>query len=122
MQTLHATPRQPDPVHGAFGGVLLPWVSAAAAALLFYGLVSGVLRVARRLPAGRDGAHHVHPRAVGMAVDDGLCVDRASRASGAGFRHPLADVSAKAAAPIGAAFTLLALLTGSLWGKPMWGT
>jgi heme exporter protein C len=38
------------------------------------------------------------------------------------FRHPLADVSAKAAAPIGAAFTLIALLTGSLWGKPMWGT
>ena len=38
------------------------------------------------------------------------------------FRHPLADVSAKAAAPIGAAFTFLALLTGSLWGKPMWGT
>ncbi|MGI9422588.1 MAG: heme ABC transporter permease [Hyphomicrobiaceae bacterium] len=38
------------------------------------------------------------------------------------FRHPLADVSAKTAAPIGAAFTLLALVTGSLWGKPMWGT
>ena len=38
------------------------------------------------------------------------------------FRHPMADVSAKAAAPIGAAFTLLALVTGSLWGKPMWGT
>jgi heme exporter protein C len=38
------------------------------------------------------------------------------------FRHPLADVSAKAAAPIGAAFTLAALITGSLWGKPMWGT
>ncbi len=38
------------------------------------------------------------------------------------FRHPLADVSAKAAAPIGAAFTFLALITGSLWGKPMWGT
>jgi heme exporter protein C len=38
------------------------------------------------------------------------------------FRHPLADVSAKAAAPIGAAFTLLALITGSLWGKPGWGT
>ncbi|MEM7774847.1 MAG: heme ABC transporter permease [Pseudomonadota bacterium] len=38
------------------------------------------------------------------------------------FRHPLADVSAKAAVPIGAAFTLLALVTGSLWGKPMWGT
>ena len=38
------------------------------------------------------------------------------------WRHPLADVSAKAAAPIGAVFTFLALLTGSLWGKPMWGT
>ncbi|MGH6763348.1 MAG: heme ABC transporter permease [Phyllobacterium sp.] len=37
------------------------------------------------------------------------------------WRHPLADVSAKAAAPIGAAFTALALITGSLWGKPMWG-
>ena len=38
------------------------------------------------------------------------------------WRHPLADVSAKAAAPIGAAFTFLALFTGSVWGKPMWGT
>ncbi|MCX8293253.1 heme ABC transporter permease [Phyllobacterium sp. 0TCS1.6A] len=38
------------------------------------------------------------------------------------WRHPLADVSAKAAAPIGAVFTALALITGSLWGKPMWGT
>ncbi|MCB1450996.1 MAG: heme ABC transporter permease [Nitratireductor sp.] len=38
------------------------------------------------------------------------------------WRHPLADVSLRAAAPIGAAFTFLALVTGSLWGKPMWGT
>ena len=38
------------------------------------------------------------------------------------WRHPLADVAAKAAAPIGAAFTLMCLLTGSLWGRPMWGT
>lgn len=38
------------------------------------------------------------------------------------WRHPLADVSHKAAAPLGAAFTLIALITGSLWGKPMWGT
>jgi len=37
------------------------------------------------------------------------------------FRHPLADVAAKAAAPIGAVFCFLALTTGSLWGKPMWG-
>jgi len=38
------------------------------------------------------------------------------------WRHPLADVAAKAAAPIGAAFTLMCLVTGSLWGRPMWGT
>src|SRR6201985_38535 len=38
------------------------------------------------------------------------------------WRHPLADVAAKTAAPIGAAFTFLALVTGSLWGRPMWGT
>jgi heme exporter protein C len=38
------------------------------------------------------------------------------------FRHPLADVAAKTAAPIGAVFCALALLTGSVWGKPMWGT
>jgi heme exporter protein C len=38
------------------------------------------------------------------------------------WRHPLADVLQKSAAPIGAAFTFLALVTGSLWGKPTWGT
>ena len=38
------------------------------------------------------------------------------------WRHPLADVAAKAAAPLGAAFTLLCLVTGSLWGRPEWGT
>jgi heme exporter protein C len=38
------------------------------------------------------------------------------------WRHPLADIAAQAAAPLGAAFTLLCLLTGSLWGEPMWGT
>ena len=38
------------------------------------------------------------------------------------WRHPLADVTAKSAAPIGATFTFLALVTGSLWGKPTWGT
>ncbi|PWK75457.1 heme ABC transporter permease [Aminobacter sp. AP02] len=38
------------------------------------------------------------------------------------WRHPLADVALKSAAPVGAVFTALALLTGSIWGKPMWGT
>ena len=38
------------------------------------------------------------------------------------WRHPLADAAQKGAAPLGAAFTLICLVTGSLWGKPMWGT
>ena len=38
------------------------------------------------------------------------------------FRHVLADAAAQAAAPLGAGFTVLALATGSLWGRPMWGT
>jgi heme exporter protein C len=38
------------------------------------------------------------------------------------WRHPLADVAMKTAAPIGAAFTLICLVTGSLWGRPTWGT
>jgi heme exporter protein C len=38
------------------------------------------------------------------------------------WRHPLADVLARSTARLGAAFTFLCLLTGSLWGRPMWGT
>ena len=38
------------------------------------------------------------------------------------WRHPMADVSMKAAAPLGATFTALALFTGALWGRPTWGT
>lgn len=38
------------------------------------------------------------------------------------WRHPLSDTAARAAAPIGALFTALGLVTGAIWGKPMWGT
>jgi heme exporter protein C len=38
------------------------------------------------------------------------------------WRHPLTDTAARTAAPFGALFTVLAMVTGSLWGKPMWGT
>src|SRR5205085_8093480 len=38
------------------------------------------------------------------------------------WRHPLADIAAQSAAPLGAAFTLLCLVTGSLWAEPMGGT
>jgi len=38
------------------------------------------------------------------------------------WRHPLSDTAARAAAPLGAIFTALGIVTGALWGKPMWGT
>lgn len=37
------------------------------------------------------------------------------------WRHPLSDTAARAAAPLGAMFTAMGLITGALWGKPMWG-
>ena len=63
---------------------------------------------------------YVHVPAAWMAL---MCYSVMAVASAVGFiwKHPLADVAAKETAPIGAGFTLLALVTGSLWGKPMWG-
>ena len=63
---------------------------------------------------------YVHVPAAWMALFCyvGLAI---SAAVGLIWKHPVADVAARATAPIGACFTFLALLTGSLWGKPMWG-
>ena len=38
------------------------------------------------------------------------------------WRHPLSDIAGRAAAPLGAMFTVLGMITGALWGRPMWGT
>lgn len=101
---------------------VLPWVAASAAALIIYGLYL-VFFVAP--PDYQQGETvkimYIHVPSAWLAMmaygliavsSFGLLV----------YRHPLADVSAKAAVPIGAAFTFLALFTGSLWGKPTWGT
>ena len=64
---------------------------------------------------------YVHVPAAWMAMFI-YVVMAAAAASFLIWKHPLADVAAQAAAPIGAGFTLMALVTGSLWGKPMWGT
>ncbi len=62
----------------------------------------------------------VHVPAAWMAM---FCYGVMALSSAAGliWKHPLAHLCAKASAPIGAVFTLIALITGSLWGKPMWG-
>lgn len=64
---------------------------------------------------------YIHVPSAWMALFTYLIVAGASLVSLV-WRHPLADVAGKAVAPVGAAFTALALITGSLWGKPMWGT
>ncbi len=63
----------------------------------------------------------IHVPASWLALFVYLCLGVASFLSLV-FRHALADAAAKAAAPLGAVFTALALITGSLWGKPRWGT
>ena len=64
---------------------------------------------------------YVHVPSAWMAL---FCYSALSISAAIGliWKHPLADLIAKATAPIGACFTFLALITGSLWGKPMWGT
>ena len=62
----------------------------------------------------------IHVPAAQMSMFAYLCLAVASFLALI-FRHTLADAAAQAAAPIGAGFTFLALVTGSLWGRPMWG-
>jgi heme exporter protein C len=63
----------------------------------------------------------IHVPAAQMAMFVYACLGVASFLSLI-YRHVLADAAAQAAAPLGAGFTFLALVTGSLWGRPMWGT
>ncbi|MES1150941.1 MAG: heme ABC transporter permease [Dongia sp.] len=63
---------------------------------------------------------YVHVPAAWIALF-AYCWVGAASAAALIWRHPLADVAAEAASPVGAAFTLLALVSGSLWGRPMWG-
>ena len=106
----------------ALSARLLPWIAAAAALVLAFGLY---LAFAVSPPDYQQGhtvkIMYVHVPSAWLAMTGYLTVAISSFGLLV-WRHPLADVSARAAAPIGAAFTFLALVTGSLWGKPMWGT
>lgn len=101
---------------------VLPWVTAASAILLAYGLYLSFLDSPPDYQQGetvRIMYIHVPCAWLSMMIYGLIALSSFGLLV---FRHPLADVSAKAAAPLGAAFTFLALVTGSLWGKPMWGT
>ncbi len=99
-----------------------PAVATGAVSLLCIGLYLALFSSPADYQQGESvRIMYVHVPAAWMAL---LCYSAMAVASAVGFiwKHPLADVAAKSAAPIGAAFTFLSLVTGSLWGKPMWGT
>ena len=103
-------------------GAIYPWVLGATALLAPVGLWWAL--VAAPADYQQGDAYRiifVHVPAAWMALFTYLVLAVAA-AVGLIWRHPVAEAAARAAAPIGACFTAIALLTGSIWGKPMWGT
>ena len=105
----------------ALAGRLLPWLVALTVVSFAVGLWMSFQAPEDYQQGATIRIMFVHVPSAWLAM---ICytVMAASAIGTLVWRHPLADVSARAAAPIGAAFTVLALITGSLWGKPMWGT
>ncbi len=106
----------------SLSGAVLPWLSAAAAILILVGLYLAFFVAPPDYQQGQTvKIMFIHVPAAWLAMMGYTLIAVASVVSLI-WRHPLADVAAKTAAPVGACFTFLALVTGSLWGKPMWGT
>jgi heme exporter protein C len=101
---------------------VLPWFAAATAILLAAGLYFALFDSPADYQQGETvRIMYVHVPSAWMALFIYSCIAAAS-AVALIWRHPLADLIAQNASPIGAAFTFIALVSGSLWGKPMWGT
>jgi heme exporter protein C len=105
----------------ALAGRVLPWLAAATALLFAYGLSRAYLAPDDYQQGATVKIMFIHVPSAWLAVGCWTVMTIAALGTLV-WRHPLADVAAKAAAPIGAAFTLICLVTGSLWGRPMWGT
>ena len=99
----------------------IPWLTGIAVLLLAAGLYMGFTAPEDYQQGVTVRIMYIHVPFAWLAM---MCysVMAVSSIGTLVWKHPLADVSAKAAAPIGAAFTFLSLVTGSIWGKPMWGT
>ena len=105
-----------------FAGRLLPWLGVLAAVLLVIGAGWGLAVAPADYQQGDSyRIMFIHVPAAWLSMLTYMVL-----ASGAFvflvWRIKLADMLAKCCAPLGAAFTFLTLVTGSLWGKPMWGT
>src|SRR5256714_4068669 len=102
-------------------GRILPWLSAATLIALAFGIaqVIGAPDDYQQGATAKIMYIHVPSAWLSMFIWGTMSIAALGTLV---WRHPLADVAAKAAAPIGAALTLQCLITGSLWGRPMWGT
>ncbi|HET6198089.1 MAG TPA: heme ABC transporter permease, partial [Acetobacteraceae bacterium] len=102
-------------------GKVLPWLAAAGLALTLVGLGWGLLFAPADWQQG-DAVRimYVHVPAAWLVSAGYFGLALCSVASLI-WRHPLADLAAVEISPVGAGFTALCLLTGSIWGKPMWG-
>ena len=102
-------------------GRLLPWLGWPCAALMAAGLWGGLVAAP---PDYQQGEAYriifVHVPSAWLSL---LAYAAMAGAAAAGliWRTRVAEALTIACAPVGASFTFLALLTGSLWGKPMWG-
>jgi heme exporter protein C len=103
-------------------GQLLPWLAVPAALVLLGGIYGGLVRAPPDYQQG-DAFRiiYIHAPSAWLSL---MCYSVMATAAAVGliWRIKLAHAVAAATAPIGASFTALALATGSLWGRPMWGT
>jgi len=106
----------------SLAGQLIPWIAALTAVLLLAGLYLGLFVAPADYQQGESyRIMFIHVPAAWMSMFIYMLM------AGAGavalvWNIKLAEIFANSCAPIGASFTFLALATGSLWGKPMWGT
>ena len=100
---------------------LLPWLIAATLLAFAIGGIAAYLAPDDYQQGATVKIMFIHVPAAWLGIFAWILMSVAALGTLV-WRHPLADVAAKSAAPIGAAFTLMCLLTGSLWGRPMWGT
>jgi heme exporter protein C len=104
-----------------FANYCMPWCFALSAILFIYGLIGGLILAPADYQQGdafRIIYIHVPSAFLSLLV---YMVMAAAAAVLLIWRIKLADVIIAASAPLGASFTALALISGSIWGKPMWG-
>ena len=100
---------------------ILPWLAAATLAAFAAGILLGMNAPDDYQQGATVKIMFIHVPAAWLAMGCWTVMTIAALGTLV-WRHPLADVAAQAAAPLGAGFTAICLITGMLWGRPMWNT